>query len=354
MNPEKDHELKRKFGNNLSNKENEINFPVYKNIKNNITKNNFHKISKKNSKTQINVPSSHIIHIKKRLIPISKPNQSNPQDLPEYFQEIIKNIKSTEPQNILNYSINNIFSLQDTHFINEKERKHIIESLIYQNYIWKLNPDSIYLTVNIMDRYINKNKISSRDYELIGLASFLIGSKYEDIYSPDAESLTKIFDFKYHYKYILEKESQILQSLEYNLMYISSYKILNLIYHLSKINDINVKNFANMILDFSLTDLNIMKYSQIKRAVACFLFAKKIFGIKSGNNIIKLLFSYDDNEMEKIVKKLFILLKDVVMLNQEQNLIAEKYRSSRFNSIFSVFEKKLNEKIKMRIKAKVA
>ena len=205
-----------------------------------------------------------------------------------------------------------------------------------------------------MDRYINKNRINNKDYELIGLASFLIGSKYEDIYSPDAESLTKIFHFKYHYKYILEKESQILQSLDYNLIYVSSYKILNLIYHLSKINDINVKYFANMALDFSLTDLNIMKYSQIKRAVACFLFAKKIFGIKSGNNFIKLLFSYDDNEMEKLVKKLFILLKDVVLLNQEQNLIAEKYRSSRFNTIFSAFEKKLNEKIKMRIKAKVA
>ena len=95
-----------------------------------------------------------------------------------------------------------------------------------------------------------------------------------------------------------------------------------------------------------------MKYSQIKRAIASFIFAKKLFGIKSGNNFIKLLFSYDDNEIEKIVQKLFVILKDVVLLKNEQNLIAEKYRAAKFNSIFSAFEQKLNENIAKKKKSK--
>lgn len=352
MKPVKVLQLRRKFGNNLLNNENTINIKQSKDTLNNnkINHNNKYK-SKKNNLIQNKVKSDYIVPLKYKLIPQS--SKSNPQNEEEYLDEITKNINYTQYENILNYSKDNIFSIQDTKYINEQTRKHIIENIIYQSYIWKLNPDSAFLAVNIMDRYTNKTKIKNKyDYELIGLGSFLIASKYEDIYSPDAENLTKIFEFKYHYKDILEKENKILISLDYRLMYISSYKILNLLFHLSCINEPNLVNFANMVLEFSLTEINMMKYTQIKRAIGCFIFAKRIFCNKSGNNFIKLLFSYDDNEIEKIVQKLFVILKDVVLLKNEQNLIAEKYRSVKFNGIFSAFEKKLNEKIQMRNKLK--
>ena len=109
-----------------------------------------------------------------------------------------------------------------------------------------------------------------------------------------------------------------------------------------------------MVLEFSLTDLNIIKQSQIKRLIGSFIFAKKILLIKSGKYSIKLFFSYDENEIDKIVRNLFILLKDIILFNTEQNLIAEKYRSIEFNSIFSNFEHKVKEKYKSKTKSKIA
>ena len=358
----KDNEIKRRFGNNLSNNENIINLQNYRNLNKDNTKNNniniitrkdYQNYEKEKNKISI-IPFDSILNKKKYKINIfiTNPNQNNSQYLEEYVQDIIKNINFTESLNILDYSTNHVFHLQDIQYINQRMRKQIIESIVYQAFLWKLNSDSIFLMVNIMDRYIHKTKIKNKEYELIGLASFFIATKYEDIYAPDAELLTKIFSYKYHYQDILDKESQILQSLDYNLLYTSSYKILNLIYHLSNINDINLKNFAHMVLELSLTDLQIMKYSQIKRAVGCFIFAKKMFGIKSGNNFIKFLFSFDESEMENIIVKLFSLLKDVVLSKEPLNLIAEKYRSTKFNSIFSAFENKLNEKIQKKNKSK--
>ena len=358
----KGYELTRKFGKNISNNRTVLEPKNNENINGNIIK--YPKaniLSKKNSHFPEKAKSNNSkIHLKNPLkekkykinIIISKQIDKNPQYLEEYFQDIIRNIKCTESQNICDYSTNSIFSLQDNQYINQKSRNYIIESIIYQSYIWKLNNETIYLTVNIMDRFIEKNKIQNKEYELIGLASFFIASKYEDIYSPDVQNLTQIFSFKYHYEEILSKESEILKSLDYCLHYISSNKILNLLYHLSNIDDINLKNFADMILEISLTDLNIMKYSQIKRAIATFIFAKKLFGIKSGNNFIKLLFSYNEIEIENIKKKLFNKLKDMVILKDQQNLIAEKYRAAKFNSIFSAFEQKLNENIAKKKKSK--
>ena len=343
--------LKRKFGNNLSNNESTLNFKQSQEIYINKIKDNIKQKSKKNYQIQSKSKPDSIIPYKNNLTP--RTSNHNPQNVDEYFYEIIKHINYTQYENILNYSKENIFSIQDTKNINEKTRKYLIEKIIYQCSIWKLNPDTAFLTVNIMDRYINKTKIKSKDeYELICLGSFLIASKYEDIYSPDVEALTKIFEYKYRYEDILEKEKKILISLDYCLLYISSYKILNLLYHLSCIKDINLFNFANMVLEFSLTDLNIMKYSQIKRAIGCFIFAKKIFSIDSRNKSIKLMFSYDDNEIDKIIQKLFVILKNVVLLNNEQNFIAAKYKSDKFNAIFSVIEKKIIDKIKKRNKLK--
>ena len=341
-------QLTRKFGYKLSNNENIINIKRSQDLPtNNNIKQNIKYKSKKNNQIQNKLITNSIFPIKYKLIP--QIINTNPQNVEDYLEEIVKDIKYNEYENILNYSKINIFSNQNAEIINEKTRKYIIEKLIYQNYIWKLNPDSAFLAVNIMDRYIDKTEIKNlNEYELIGLASFLIASKYEDIYSPDAEILTSIFKFKYHYQDILDMEKKILISLDYRLMYISSYKVLNLLYHLSNINDKNLIYFANLALELSLTDMNMIKYTQIKRAIYSFLFAKKICGIKSGNKFIKLLFSYDDNEAEKIVRKLFVILKDVALTKYDLNLIAEKYKSYKFNAIFTVFERKLNDKMQKK------
>ena len=357
MKSKKERDVKRKFGNNLLNNENVINLQNDENHYNNANKNNnINIISKKNQIHEKIKKNISIIPLKNLYnetkyninILIKNPSKNNPEFLEEYFQDLIQHINFTVSQNILDYSTHNIFCLQDILYINQEKRKFIIESIIYQSFLWKLNPDSAYLMVNIMDRYIHKNRIKNNEYELIGLASFLIATKYEDIYAPDAQTLTKIFSYKYHYEDILDTERKILKSLDYCILYTSSYKILNLLYYLSNIENIHMKNFAGMFLEMSLTDLDLLKYSQIKRAIGCFILSKKIFGIKSGNNFIKFLFSYDEKEMENIVKKILRLSKDIVLIKEQQNLIAEKYRSARFNSIFNVFENKIKEKMEKK------
>ena len=56
--------------------------------------------------------------------------------------------------------------------------------------------------------------------------------------------------------------------------------------------------------------------------------------------------------MEKIVRNLFGLLKDIILFNIEQHLIDEKYRSIEFNSIFSIFEHKLKKNIYLKLSQK--
>ena len=340
----------RKFGGYIINKENCPNFQEYK-INNENNNKSLNPINKDNN--QKNIICRKNSYLKNQNYSInnsyinSNISKNNPQFVDEYIEDIIKYIIENESINILNYSKGNIFKLQDEKFINEEKRKNIIELLIYYNYKWKLNPDSVYLAINILDRYTNKIKINKNEYELIALASFMISSKYEDIYSPNVKALSYIYSFKYEPEEILKKENHILNTLNFSLLYQSSFKFLNLLYHFSNIHNENVYYLSQLILELSLTDLNIMKYSQKIRAIGAFLFAKKAYGINSGQYYIQFLFSYNESEIKNLQKELFIVIKNVVF-SEKQNLIAEKFRSSKYGFIFSVFEKKLKEKAKKK------
>lgn len=349
---------KRKFGNNISNQENIPNVQETKKNRENRVYNlnsihNHSPVLKNNNTKNNKIKNYSSLNFKKSLsndnIIINEKNKKNPQYVNEYFAEINKFILENESINIFDYTEENIFQYQDEKFANEEKRKKIIQELLFYNFRWRLNPDSVYLAVNIMDRYTSKIKIKKDEYELIALASFMIGSKYEDIYSPNAKTLSYIFSFKYNPEEILEKEKHILNTLNYSLLYQSSFKFLHLLYYGSGINDIKVYYLSQLFLDLSLTDLNILKYSQRKRAAAAFIFAKKIFGIHTSNFKIIYLFSVNENDLKKIIKEIFLILRDIIFSN-EQNLLAEKFMSSHYGHIFSILETKFKEKAEKKKK----
>ena len=338
---------KRKFGNDIQNnsleytknsQENKINEMIcdidrHKGKENN-NKIKYRKGAIKQRKTTKKVKTNYLFE-KENIV-------FDPQNLDEYRDDIIRLIVETESSNILNYSKEKIFELQDPLLTFEEKRKNIIEIMFYYNAKWELNPDSIFLAVNIMDRYINKIKLEKDEYELVGLASFMIGSKYEDIYSPNAKCLSRLYNFKYESESILEKEVQILNTLDYSLLYTSSYKILKTIFHISNIEDENVYYLSELLLQISLTDLSILKYPQRKRAIAAFLISKKFFKIRGSNYKIQFLFGYGENETRTVQKKMVNLLIKVVY-SQKVNLIVIKYRAPIYGNVYTLFEQKAYE-----------
>ena len=77
-------------------------------------------------------------------------------------------------------------------------------------------------------------------------------------------------------------------------------------------NDENVFYLSEFILELSLTDIKILKYSQRKRAIASFILAKKIFNIKLENYYIQFNYSLNKNELKVLLKELSNILKKVI------------------------------------------
>ena len=256
--------------------------------------------------------------------------------LDDYGEDFFKHIKREEKINICDYS-NDIFNLQDKKFFNEKNRSIIFQWLVKNNHKWKLNDDTIFLAMNIMDRYISKYKVENSQFQLVGISSYLIASKYEDIYHPYIEELSQICNFIYTSNDIIQKEYEILAGLKFEILYNSSYKFLTFFHSIVDKENVKLLYLAQFILELSIENLDILKFSQTKRALAALLLAKKFMQIKRSWNDLRLYYDYKENEIINIQKKMIILLNNA-MKNKGKNSLFEKFESSRYKNVSSLLE----------------
>jgi hypothetical protein len=98
----------------------------------------------------------------------------------------------------------------------------------------------------------------------------------------------------------------------------------------------NTKLFyiSQFILELSLENLDILQYSQSKRALAALLIAKKILQIKKSWNELRLYYDYDENEIKNVQKKMIVLLKKVLN-SKTKNSIYDKFDSSKYKCVSS-------------------
>ncbi|KAL2236964.1 UNVERIFIED_CONTAM: Cyclin-A2-1 [Sesamum indicum] len=62
---------------------------------------------------------------------------------------------------------------------------------------YRLVPDTLYLTVNLIDRFLSENYIEKQKLQLLGVTCMLIASKYEEICAPRVEEFCFITDNTY-------------------------------------------------------------------------------------------------------------------------------------------------------------
>lgn len=82
--------------------------------------------------------------------------------------------------------------MKDQPHINASMRSILIDWLIEVNLKWKYVPATLYLTVNIVDRYLSKATVTRSELQLVGVTALFIASKYEEIYPRELDDMVHI------------------------------------------------------------------------------------------------------------------------------------------------------------------
>ncbi|KAL6518704.1 hypothetical protein OROHE_017754 [Orobanche hederae] len=142
--------------------------------------------------------------------------------------------------------------------INSKMRAILVDWLIEVHKKFELMPESLYLAVNIVDRFLSVKNVPRKELQLVGISSMLIACKYEEIWAPEVSDFIAISDNAYVREQVLLMEKAILGKLEWYLTVPTPYVFLVRYIKASVPKDDEMENMS-----FFYAELGLMNYSTI-------------------------------------------------------------------------------------------
>lgn len=123
----------------------------------------------------------------------------------------------------------------------------------------KCLPETLFITINMIDRYLSSTIINKEEAQLVGIAAFLIATKYEEIYPPSVKDFIHLSDYKYTKEQILTMEKNILLSLQFEIQQTSAYRFLERYHKIARADDI-IFFLAQYLLELGLLDSKMNQY----------------------------------------------------------------------------------------------
>jgi len=133
----------------------------------------------------------------------------------------------------------------------------LVDWLVEVHYKFKLFPQTLWLCVNILDRYLEKVPVERTKLQLVGVASLLLACKFEESGPPQVKDCIFITDYAYDRREILNMESSILTHLNYELCVPTGYHFLSK--YLTKIS----ASDKLQCLSFYFAERNLQEYDSL-------------------------------------------------------------------------------------------
>ena len=262
-------------------------------------------------------------------------NKYDLQYVREYQEEIIEYLLSLEYRKRINPNY-----MHEQRDINEKMRIILIDWLIEVHLKFKLLPETLFLTINFIDRYLQKKQTPREKLQLIAVSSLLIACKYEEIYPPEISSFVYITDNAYKKEDILNYELKILDTLGYDVTYPTPLRFLELlIIKLGLIGDEIFFLKMQYLLELSLSKLVFYNYTYLELVIACCLFIfEKDFNMTQNILICFDLF-HNKEKLEKIKNCITEIKKLLEYINENKGAfkgVRQKFALEKYGCISKI------------------
>jgi len=265
----KEDDNKENIINNEEIKEEEITIEIKKEDNSYLThKNNDSKIESHSFNNEINDDDE---KYENYYIDISK-IKSDSQIPKEYINKIYRNLLMEEEKDISAMPVYEEIKSQKE--INLQMRSILVDWIIDVHYKFGFTDETLFMTILIIDRYISYKQISRIKFQLLGITSMLLACKHEEINVPKVEDFIYITDNAYTKNEVFHMENDILNALNFELLYpspIKFYEILSLKFNFDKFHHL----LGKYLMESFLIDLNWINYKPSVISCACIYIVMK-------------------------------------------------------------------------------
>lgn len=151
----------------------------------------------------------------------------------------------------------------------------LVDWLIEIHYMFRLLPETLFLAVNIIDRFLSKRLVSHGKVQLVGVAALFIATKFEEMTSPRVKDFLKMTDETLKEEELLKAERFVLEVLDFRLCYANPLHFLRRVTKTGAY-DLHMRTLAKYFLEISCLDHRFMRIPPSKIAAASLWLAQRM------------------------------------------------------------------------------
>ncbi|KAL6452524.1 CLB2 G2/mitotic-specific cyclin CLB2 [Candida maltosa Xu316] len=206
-------------------------------------------------------------------------------------------------------------------------RSILVDWLVEMHLKFRLLPESLFLAINIMDRFMSIEIVQIDKLQLLATGSLFIAAKYEEVFSPSVKNYAYFTDGSYTEEEILQAEKYILTKLNFDLNYPNP---MNFLRRISKADDYDVQSrtLGKYLLEITIVDY---KFIGMKPSLCCAsaMYLARLILEKVpvwNGNLIHYSGGYRINDMKECVELMFQYLLAPI----EHDEFFKKYAMRKF------------------------
>jgi len=197
-------------------------------------------------------------------------------------------------------------------------RPCLVDFLVEIHFTFRLRPETLYLTLNIIDRYVSRRIVYVKHYQLVGCAALWIAAKFEDTKErvPTVQDLAQICRDTYDESAFIQMEGHVLSTIQWTLGHPTAEAWLRIMCYGPCVEELKVQHVARFLMEITLFYREFVKFRPSAIALGSLTLARYLCG--KGRYLLE-----ETDECLEIVDLLDIRLSQHV--NELSETLVKKY-----------------------------
>ncbi|CEG72693.1 hypothetical protein RMATCC62417_08204 [Rhizopus microsporus] len=233
---------------------------------------------------------------------------NDPMMVAEYNEEIFHNLLKSEHQKMAdaNYMDKQVE-------INWSTRGVLIDWVIEVHYLFQLLPETLFLAVNIIDRFLSRRTVALGKMQLVGTAALFIATKFEEMCCPALEDFLYMTGDTIEEDELVRAECFILSILDFELCYANPMNFLRRLLNEDPTADVYTRTLSKYFMEVCYIDHRLMTVRPSLMAAASVCLARKMLGRTKWTSDLIRLSGYTLHDVKPIVEILLDYLSQPVV-----------------------------------------
>ncbi|EIW71296.1 hypothetical protein TREMEDRAFT_37727 [Tremella mesenterica DSM 1558] len=152
-------------------------------------------------------------------------------------------------------------------------RRVLMDWIIEVHTKFRLLPETLFIAVNLVDRFLTERVVSLVKFQLVGLTALFVAAKYEEVICPSVSHFLHMTDGGYTVDEILKAERYMLSTLNFDMSYPNPLHFLR---RISKADgyDIQTRTVSKYLIEISCVDNRLIKFPPSLLAAAAMFLAR--------------------------------------------------------------------------------